>query len=356
MKDFILPKVDDVDTLPASAWNSIAEENKNAVETSGQTLSEANSLQLAEAVGRYVATGDFYSATNTANSYVLVSINNTKKAPSYLNGARFSFKVPATNTGASTANIDSIGVTDIRSSDGAPLIGGELVFNAYVEFRYNDSGGYLEIVSGGSFDPTSVTNLLVSVKKSAGDTLSIGRINRPQNTGVYGIPLAATIVDGEYIVLQVDDVISATATLTRSGGDVITTAQGDVNTVDFSGKYAVLTSNGVDKWIIFIIKPDDWQPPSTVDFTMVAGQGYQVDASANTIDAALPVISIGDSFTLHNLITSTFKVQILNPIETIKGNLGDIAAAENLEILPGESVQIVAKTALILSVVGAIVL
>lgn len=100
---------------------------------------------------------------------------------------------------------------------------------------------------------------------------------------------------------------------------------------------------------------NSWDIPETADFTGVASESRQIDASANTVDVTLPVLVIGDSFIYHNLITSTFKVQILNPIETIKGKGGDIAATVNMEIEPGQSVQMVAKSTTILSVVGALV-
>ena len=97
-----------------------------------------------------------------------------------------------------------------------------------------------------------------------------------------------------------------------------------------------------------------WEIPEVVDFTGATNESRQIDASANTVDVTLPVLVAGDSFTYHNLITSTFKVQILNPIETIKGTQGDIAAATNMEIEAGQSVQLVAKSATVLSVVGAL--
>jgi len=98
-----------------------------------------------------------------------------------------------------------------------------------------------------------------------------------------------------------------------------------------------------------------WDIPETADFIAVASESRQIDASLNIIDVELPVLVIGDSFIYHNLITSTFKVQILNPIETIKGIGGDIAAGINMELEPGQSVQMIAKSTTILSIVGALV-
>ena len=100
---------------------------------------------------------------------------------------------------------------------------------------------------------------------------------------------------------------------------------------------------------------NSWDIPKTADFTAVASESRQIDASANTIDVTLPTLVIGDSFIYHNLITSTFKVQILNPIETIKGKGGDIVAGINMELEPGQSVQMIAKSTTILSIVGALV-
>jgi len=102
-----------------------------------------------------------------------------------------------------------------------------------------------------------------------------------------------------------------------------------------------------------IITLSSWDIPETANFTGAANESRQIDALLNTIDVELPVLSIGDSFIYHNLITSTFKVQILNPIETIRGSNGDIAAGVNMELAPGDSVQMIAKSTTILSVVGA---
>ena len=99
---------------------------------------------------------------------------------------------------------------------------------------------------------------------------------------------------------------------------------------------------------------NSWETPETADFTGANNESRQIDASANTVDIELPVLVAGYSFVYHNQITSTFKVQILNPIETIKGTEGDIAAGTNLELEAGQSIQLVAVSATVLSVVGAL--
>lgn len=90
----------------------------------------------------------------------------------------------------------------------------------------------------------------------------------------------------------------------------------------------------------------------TSDFNTEAGGSYVIDASSNTVDATLPTIAIGDSFTFHNANASTFKVQILNPSYSIISNGGTIAAGTDMELQAGNSVQLVALTTSILQVAG----
>jgi hypothetical protein len=123
-----------------------------------------------------------------------------------------------------------------------------------------------------------------------------------------------------------------------------------------SGTNWIPAINGAKEPEIIALKAlNSWDIPKTANFTGVSKESRQIDASANTIDIALPVLAIGDSFVYHNLITSTFKVQILNPIETIKGKDGDIATTVNMELEPGQSVQMAAKSTTVLSIVGALV-
>ena len=99
---------------------------------------------------------------------------------------------------------------------------------------------------------------------------------------------------------------------------------------------------------------NSWDTPEAADFTGATNESRQIDALANTVDVTLPTLVAGDSFIYHNQITSTFKVQILNPIETIKGKVGDIAAGTNMEISPGQSVQMIATSATVLTIVGVL--
>ena len=90
------------------------------------------------------------------------------------------------------------------------------------------------------------------------------------------------------------------------------------------------------------------------NFTIVVGSKYLVDGSVNLVNCQMPAtLSVGDEIIIHNESISTFKVQLVNPNFTIKGPSGTIAAGTDMELAAGNSVQMVAKTTTVLSIVGA---
>jgi hypothetical protein len=88
------------------------------------------------------------------------------------------------------------------------------------------------------------------------------------------------------------------------------------------------------------------------NFSAVNNEAYILDGSGGTLDVTLPTIAAGNAFTFHNLITSTNKVQILNPSYSIRGSGGTISAGTDLELSAGDSVQLVASSTSILDIVG----
>ena len=87
-------------------------------------------------------------------------------------------------------------------------------------------------------------------------------------------------------------------------------------------------------------------------FTVFAGKQYQIDGSGGAVDAALKIAyAVGDVITVHNESISTSLVRLTNTALTIKGPKGTITSADNLELAPGDTVRLVAKTTTILEVV-----
>lgn len=77
------------------------------------------------------------SSTGSANAYVLTY---TTAPPAYVHGMRFAFKANFTNTGAATANPNSLGAKSIVLIDGVTALpAGGIVNNQHVHLEY-DSG------------------------------------------------------------------------------------------------------------------------------------------------------------------------------------------------------------------------
>ena len=125
--------------LPAIEFNSINDELKSLVTTTGQSFDSGSVVQLATAMAVYAQAGDFYSDSGAANAYVLTATSSKEAPDAYVDGMRVRFKVSASNTGASTVNVNGIGVKDIVAEDRTALTGGELFLDSFVEIRYDSS-------------------------------------------------------------------------------------------------------------------------------------------------------------------------------------------------------------------------
>ena len=90
-----------------------------------------------------LATGaiGYVEATGSANAYIVA----LPAAPQeYTDGMQIIFKVPATNTGPSTVNVDGLGQRSIRRPDDSPLSAGDLPQGMILTMRFNvDLGRFL---------------------------------------------------------------------------------------------------------------------------------------------------------------------------------------------------------------------
>lgn len=140
MVDFNTSKVDG-NTVAAVEWNQLTDID-NFVTTSGQTSSTSDLNQLGIGAARYSSGGQFYTDSGTANAYVLSPVSPFK-APvdatnGYFNGMTIRFRAGNANTGASTVNVNSAGVKNLKKEDGTTdLAAGDILTTRDVEFRYN---------------------------------------------------------------------------------------------------------------------------------------------------------------------------------------------------------------------------
>ena len=142
MADFNSSKVDG-DSVDANEWNQLASID-NFITTSGQTPSTSNLNQMGIGAARYSSGGQFFTDSGTANAYVLTSISPFKSPVSsgagegYFIGMEIKFRAGNANTGASTVNVNSAGVKNLKQEDGTTdLVANQISTSQDLIFRYN---------------------------------------------------------------------------------------------------------------------------------------------------------------------------------------------------------------------------
>jgi hypothetical protein len=141
MSDFNTSKIDG-NTVGASEWNQLADVD-NFVISSGQTPATSNLEQLGIGSARYSSGGQFFTDSGTANAYVLSPVSPFKSPVSsgagegYFNGMIIIFRAGNANSGASTVNVNSAGVKNLKKANGTDVATGDILTNSDVTFRYD---------------------------------------------------------------------------------------------------------------------------------------------------------------------------------------------------------------------------
>lgn len=158
----IANKTDGISTLGDDGFNSLMEENENAVLASGQTLDSSNestpdpdTSQLARSITEASQSAQFYTDGGTADTYVLSAVGSWEQPTAYRNGQAVRFAPGNNNTGASTVNVSSIGVKDLVDASGSALTGGELVAGVEVTIVYNSGSDHFRIAYSQPVTPPS---------------------------------------------------------------------------------------------------------------------------------------------------------------------------------------------------------
>lgn len=115
-------------------------------DTDGEGLSVA--LQTDQIRGAVLSAyaADFYADVGVANAYDLTPTGLTATPDSLSEGMSASFTASNTNTGASTVDVDGLGVVPL-TINGFALLAGQVVDGQLVEMRFNVSGGYFFITN-----------------------------------------------------------------------------------------------------------------------------------------------------------------------------------------------------------------
>lgn len=189
-----IPTKNTGDSLTAAEFNQIPDELENAITNTGITLSSGDLSQLSKAIANYTASGDFYTDTGAADAYVLSVIASKQGPTSYATGTRVRFIVGNTNTGASTINVNTIGVKNIKTNAGTDPAAGDLTAGAIIELEYDGTNFVLNVT----------TRLILHVQDqkvsgtngggSTGAAQNVRTLNTVVSNTIPGASLAANII------------------------------------------------------------------------------------------------------------------------------------------------------------------
>lgn len=162
------------------------------------------------AAGRAV----MYDESGAADVYVLDVRTNQQSPAAYFDGMGAVFRATNVNTGASTVDIDSLGVVDIKTSAGADPAAGDIPAGGLTTLRYDDANSWFELIDQASSgtQPTLFT-IDGSVAASA-MTLSL----EPTTIDFRSSTLGSGAVDSIVVGSTISTVISSGST----GGSVST--------------------------------------------------------------------------------------------------------------------------------------
>lgn len=128
--------------LTAEEFNVLALELETVINSMGITLNGSVTNQMAKAIADYALAGQHFVDTGAADAYVLTSVGSRLASHDYIDGMRVRFFATNTNTGASTVNVQTLGLKNIKRPDGTALSAGDITANNYVELIYKTSAGY----------------------------------------------------------------------------------------------------------------------------------------------------------------------------------------------------------------------
>jgi len=155
----IATKADGVSTLTSAEFNQIPLEMENSISDTGQTLTNSDLNQMSKAMSTYAAGGDFYTDSGIADAYVLSLIGSKQSPTAYFVGMRVRFLPSATNTSASTIDVNSLGSKDIKKSDGSSdPAAGEITLDREVTLTYDGTVFRLPSQSAGTATDVTVAN------------------------------------------------------------------------------------------------------------------------------------------------------------------------------------------------------
>lgn len=213
-------KIDGAAPLPsgilgAEEDNVRFNELKTAVSTTGIALDspdgpDSRTDMLAEAACRSASGGVFYRDVGLVNAYVLEGIGDFVVPHGYFQGMCVKFRPGLTNTGPATVNVNALGIKKVFTAGGAPLAGGELAAESFVELLYDPAldsgvGGFALTLWSDKIGSTpggvpiyqgKVGGRHMVRSLQAGTNVTIDTVETAEGSGLYRVRISAAASGG----------------------------------------------------------------------------------------------------------------------------------------------------------------
>lgn len=106
-------------SVSASEFNQPITEIENAISSTGISFSSGDLNQLAKSIINMIGNGTYYADTGAANAYVCALVGSLQSPSVYTIGMLVRFRPANANSGASTINVASLGIKNIKQKDGS---------------------------------------------------------------------------------------------------------------------------------------------------------------------------------------------------------------------------------------------
>lgn len=185
-------------------WN-VAAANNNSTPPDGfpenMDYSDVNNAarEVMAVIARFVkdANGSLV-ATGTANTYAVTA---HASPGAYFTGMWLGVEINATNTGASTINVNAYGAKSIVNHAGAALAAGELVAGQIYDLRYDGTNFRVNGYSSATIDLTSQVTGVLPAANGGLPVHAYGRVTTGTlQAGEYGVTSVVNNSTGNYTI------------------------------------------------------------------------------------------------------------------------------------------------------------
>jgi hypothetical protein len=145
---------------------------------------DTNYSQLAVAVNDALTYSNYFADTGAVNALVVTIV--APQTFGYTAGVSLDVKIGTTNTGATTINVNGLGIKNVTTQSIGALVSGQLIVGGIYTLKYD--GTQFQIV-GSNVSPLGVS---VTKVKAAGTTRSGITVLANDPDLVYAIPVAGT--------------------------------------------------------------------------------------------------------------------------------------------------------------------